>query len=94
MITSSHVIGPDMSYATPEHIQRVALDFPQLTIVVGHACWPWTTIRMFSPQTRWCPLSPLSGGEGRRSYAASAFAGFSGGVIAPEVLISATSLAE
>ena len=27
----------------PEHIQRVALDFPQLTIVVGHACWPWTT---------------------------------------------------
>jgi len=43
MITSSHVIGPDMSYAMPEHIQRVALDFPQLTIVVGHACWPWTT---------------------------------------------------
>jgi predicted TIM-barrel fold metal-dependent hydrolase len=43
MITSSHVIGPDMSFAMPEHIQRVALDFPQLTIVVGHACWPWTT---------------------------------------------------
>ncbi len=43
MITSSHVIGPDMSYAMPEHIQRVALDFPQLTIIVGHACWPWTT---------------------------------------------------
>jgi predicted TIM-barrel fold metal-dependent hydrolase len=43
MITSSHVIGPDMSYAMPEYIQRVALDFPQLTIIVGHACWPWTT---------------------------------------------------
>ena len=43
MITSSHVIGPDMSFAMPEHIQRVALDFPQLTIIVGHACWPWTT---------------------------------------------------
>jgi len=43
MITSSHVIGPDMSYSMPEHIQRVALDFPQLTIIVGHACWPWTT---------------------------------------------------
>jgi predicted TIM-barrel fold metal-dependent hydrolase len=43
MITSSHVIGPDMSYAMPEHIQRVALDFPHLTIIVGHACWPWTT---------------------------------------------------
>ena len=43
MITSSHVIGPDMSYSMPQHIQRVALDFPELTIVVGHACWPWTT---------------------------------------------------
>jgi predicted TIM-barrel fold metal-dependent hydrolase len=43
MITSSHVIGPDMSYAMPQHIQRVALDFPELTIIVGHACWPWTT---------------------------------------------------
>jgi hypothetical protein len=32
-----------MSYSMPEHIQRVALDFPQLTIIVGHACWPWTT---------------------------------------------------
>jgi uncharacterized protein len=42
MITSSHVIGPDMSYAMPERIQRVALDFPQLTFIVGHACWPWT----------------------------------------------------
>ena len=43
MITSSHVIGPDMSYSNPEHIQRVALAFPDLTIIVGHACWPWTT---------------------------------------------------
>jgi uncharacterized protein len=42
MITSSHVIGPDMSYAMPEYLQRVALDFPQLTFIVGHACWPWT----------------------------------------------------
>jgi predicted TIM-barrel fold metal-dependent hydrolase len=43
MITSSHVIGPDMSYAMPEYVQRVALDFPQLTFIIGHACWPWTT---------------------------------------------------
>ena len=43
MITSSHVIGPDMSYAMPEYIQRVALAFPELTLIVGHACWPWTT---------------------------------------------------
>ena len=43
MVTSSHVIGPDMSYAMPEYLQRVATDFPELTIIVGHACWPWTT---------------------------------------------------
>jgi len=43
MITSSHYIGADMTYAMPVHIQRVALDFPELTIVVGHGCWPWTT---------------------------------------------------
>jgi uncharacterized protein len=43
MVTSSHWIGPDMSYAMPEYLQRVAFDFPQLTIIVGHACWPWTT---------------------------------------------------
>jgi predicted TIM-barrel fold metal-dependent hydrolase len=42
MITSSHVIGPDMSFAMPEYVQRVALDFPQLTFIIGHACWPWT----------------------------------------------------
>ena len=42
MITSSHVIGPDMSYAMPEYVQRVALDFPQITFIIGHACWPWT----------------------------------------------------
>ena len=43
VVTSSHFIGPDMSYAMPEYLQRVALDFPELTIIVGHACWPWTT---------------------------------------------------
>ncbi|MFN8475340.1 MAG: amidohydrolase family protein [Anaerolineae bacterium] len=42
MITSSHFIGPDMSYSMPVHIQHVALDFPDLTIIVGHGCWPWT----------------------------------------------------
>lgn len=42
VVTSSHFIGPDMSYAMPEYLQRVALDLPELTIIVGHACWPWT----------------------------------------------------
>jgi hypothetical protein len=40
--TSSHYIGPDMDHARPVHIQRAALAFPELTFVVGHACWPWT----------------------------------------------------
>jgi predicted TIM-barrel fold metal-dependent hydrolase len=43
VITSSHYIGADMTYSWPIHIQRVALDFPELTIIIGHACWPWTT---------------------------------------------------
>jgi len=43
MITSSHWIGADMTYSMPTHIQKVASDFPELTIVVGHGCWPWTT---------------------------------------------------
>lgn len=42
MITSSHFIGPDMSYSMPVHIQHAALDFPQVTFIIGHACWPWT----------------------------------------------------
>jgi len=42
MITSSHYIGADMTYSMPTHIQQVALDFPELTIIVGHGCWPWT----------------------------------------------------
>jgi predicted TIM-barrel fold metal-dependent hydrolase len=43
MITSSHWIGADMSYSMPVHIMKVALDYPDLTIIVGHGCWPWTT---------------------------------------------------
>ena len=42
-ITSSVMVGPDMSYSMPVHIQRVGLTFPELKIVVPHACWPWTT---------------------------------------------------
>jgi predicted TIM-barrel fold metal-dependent hydrolase len=43
VITSSHYIGPDMDHARPVHIQRAALAFPEVTFIVGHACWPWTT---------------------------------------------------
>lgn len=33
--------GPDLSYTSPEHLDRVAADFPLLRIVVSHGGWPW-----------------------------------------------------
>lgn len=33
--------GPDLSYTAPEHLDRVAADFPTLPIVVSHGGWPW-----------------------------------------------------
>lgn len=43
MITASGMIGPDLSYSDPVHVQRVAKRFPDLDIVVTHAGWPFTT---------------------------------------------------
>ena len=42
-VTASHFIGPDMLHAHPVHLQRVALQFPALTLIVAHGGWPWTT---------------------------------------------------
>ena len=33
--------GPDCTYSSPEHIDRVARDFPSLKIISGHGNWPW-----------------------------------------------------
>jgi len=33
--------GPDCTYSSPEHIDRVARDFPTLKIISGHGNWPW-----------------------------------------------------
>ena len=33
--------GPDVTYTSPEHIDRVARDFPQMKIISGHGNWPW-----------------------------------------------------
>lgn len=33
--------GPDCTYTSPEHIDRVARDFPELKIISGHGNWPW-----------------------------------------------------
>ena len=40
-LTASGVAGPDLTYADPLVIQRVAKKFPRLKIVVAHACWPF-----------------------------------------------------
>ena len=42
IVTASHFIGPDMLHAHPVHLQRVALKYPSLTLIIGHASWPWT----------------------------------------------------
>ncbi|GAB2894324.1 amidohydrolase family protein [Paralcaligenes ginsengisoli] len=33
--------GPDCTYTAPEHIDRVARDFPTLRLISGHGNWPW-----------------------------------------------------
>jgi len=35
--------GPDCSYSSPEHIDRVARDFPELRLISGHGNWPWVS---------------------------------------------------
>ena len=35
--------GPDIAYSSPEHIDRIARDFPILTIVSAHGSWPWVS---------------------------------------------------
>ena len=41
-LTCSLMQGPDISYAEPARIQRVANDFPTLQIVVVHGAFPFT----------------------------------------------------
>ncbi|WP_028033939.1 amidohydrolase family protein [Chelativorans sp. J32] len=33
--------GPDLSFTNPEHLDRVAADFPRLKLVSLHGSWPW-----------------------------------------------------
>ncbi|ACL62733.1 amidohydrolase family protein [Methylobacterium nodulans] len=33
--------GPDISFTSPEHLDRVLADFPALRIVSSHGNWPW-----------------------------------------------------
>jgi predicted TIM-barrel fold metal-dependent hydrolase len=41
VIMSGGAAGPDISYTSPEHIDRVLGDFPKLPVVSSHGNWPW-----------------------------------------------------
>lgn len=41
LINVSMVAGPDVSYADPLHIDRLAAACPDTTIVAAHGCWPY-----------------------------------------------------
>jgi uncharacterized protein len=38
----SSLAGHDLSWCSPIPVQRVAMRYPDLTIIVSHAAWPWT----------------------------------------------------
>lgn len=40
-LTSSILVGPSISYSSPQHIQAVATAFPKTPVLVPHASWPW-----------------------------------------------------
>ena len=43
LFTLSALVGSDISYSHPVHLDRVAADFPEVSLIVRHACWPWVT---------------------------------------------------
>ncbi len=42
-LNGSFLLSPDLTYIDPVRIQRVALKYPGLSIIVAHGCWPWVT---------------------------------------------------
>ena len=42
IVSAGGTIGPDIGYVNPVHLHRVAKDFPDLKLVVGHGGWPYT----------------------------------------------------
>ena len=41
ILTLSLNTGPNIGYCQPVDVDELAHDFPSLTLVIAHACWPW-----------------------------------------------------
>jgi predicted TIM-barrel fold metal-dependent hydrolase len=41
LMTLSGNVGPTIEYSHPIHLDRVARDFPRLSLIAGHGAWPW-----------------------------------------------------
>lgn len=41
MLSAGGNVGPDCSYTSPEHFDRVARDFPRLELIIAHGGYPW-----------------------------------------------------
>ncbi|MBI3043374.1 MAG: amidohydrolase [Betaproteobacteria bacterium] len=64
--------GPDCSYSSPEHIDRVARDFPDLVLISGHGNWPWVGeiihVCYRRPNVHLSPDTYMFGMPGARDY--------------------------
>ena len=41
ILTLSLSTGPNIGYCLPTDVDKLAHDFPSLTLIIAHACWPW-----------------------------------------------------
>jgi len=41
MSTLGIFVGSDIGYSHPSHIDRICRDFPKMTFIIAHACWPY-----------------------------------------------------
>lgn len=44
--------GPDATYSMPQHIEKVCVDFPKLTVINAHGGFPWVTETLFMAMRR------------------------------------------
>lgn len=70
MMTISGLVGPDIGYAMPTYIDKVAVDFPDLPLIIAHAAYPWVTamlgVALYRPNVFLLPdvyLPYMPGGE-------------------------------